>query len=97
MPKVEQVCIQIARPDGDYPGQVSYGFYTVEGKKLTMTDSEGVPVRRRNGGLVQHELRDGENSQSIASVLTRQFRNHLQGDGLRDFGKKLVYPKIGVA
>ena len=68
MPKVEQVCIQIARPDGDYPGQVSYGFYTVEGKKLTMTDSEGVPVRRRNGGLVQHELRDGENSRLLRST-----------------------------
>ena len=47
--------------------------------------------------LVQCELEDGD-PDLIARRLTKEYRRHLQGEGVQGFSRLLVYPKIvGVA
>jgi hypothetical protein len=55
------------------------------------------PVRRRTGEPVQQQLQEGDDPELIARRLTKEYRRHLQGDGLQGFGRRLVYPKTGVA
>jgi hypothetical protein len=47
--------------------------------------------------LVQRELQDGDDPDLIANRLTKEYRRHLQGEGLQGFNRRLVYPKSGVA
>jgi len=45
MPEVHYVTVQIRRPKGDDPDQVTHGAYIIDGDKLTMTTPSGKPVR----------------------------------------------------
>jgi hypothetical protein len=95
MSEVKEVTAILSNPTGrDEVGQITYGFYTIEGQKLTMTDGEGTPVRRKNGDLVQHTLGEGENPDDVARRLTKDFRRHIHGDS-PDFNRPLSYPKRG--
>ena len=47
--------------------------------------------------LVQRKLQDGDDPDLIAGRLTKEYHRHLQGEGVQGFGRRLVYPKIGVA
>ena len=42
-------------------------------------------------------MQDGDDPDLIAGRLTKEYRRHLQGEGVQGFGRRLVYPKIGVA
>ena len=47
------------------------GFYTLADGILTMTNSEGIPVRGLNGGdKITHKIEPGEDPRMIASQLT---------------------------
>ena len=74
MPDVKEVIVQLRGPNGrpgDY-GQATSGFYQVDEKdRLTMTDENGVPVRRKNGELWTHLLKPGEKPEVIARILTK--------------------------
>ena len=58
-----------------------------------MTDSHGTPVRRATGDQVTHELKDGEDADTWARILTRQFRQHIHGDRKPGFSGPLRYPR----
>jgi hypothetical protein len=100
MPEVKAVTVILANPSGrpnDY-GQVTRGFYVLNGTKLTLTDSKGVPVRRSSGDPVVRELKDGDDPTQIAGILTREFRRHIHGtSGIPGFSGPLRYPKSGLA
>jgi hypothetical protein len=90
MPTHKQVTIQIRAPKGDDPGQISFGYYTLEGDVLIMTDGEK-PVRRASADLVTHQLKPGEDPDAVARRLTKDFRRHIHGD--TDFDRPLNYKK----
>jgi hypothetical protein len=100
MPEVKAVTVILSNPSGrpgDY-GQVTRGFYVLDpaGKKLRLTDSKGVPVRRSSGDPVVRELKDGDDPTQIAGLLTREFRRHIHGtSGVRGFSGPLRYPGGG--
>jgi hypothetical protein len=95
---VNRVWVQIRKPDGDGDhGQVSEGFYIVEGATLIMTRGDGSPVDER---LYRHELRDGENPEPIARMLTKTIRRQKLGlgdDSPDGFNRPLRYRPQGVA
>jgi len=90
MPTHKQVTVQVRGPRGDDPGQISYGYYTIEGDLLIMTDGEK-PVRRMNGDLVTRRLKPGDDPDAVARLLTKDFRRHIHGD--TDFDRPLNYKK----
>jgi hypothetical protein len=94
MPDAQRVTIQVAPPRDGSPGQVSFGYFVMNGNKLTMTDADGKPVRRQNGDTVTRTLLNGENPRAIAAVLTRDLRKRLNGTS--DFNRPLSYPNIGI-
>jgi len=97
MPDVKSVTIQVRTPSGPGDtGQVSFGFYVVENGLLTMTDGDGKPVRRRDGDLMQRKLKPGDDAETIARILTRNFRMHVQGDSA-GFNRRLDYKPLGIA
>lgn len=95
---VHRVFVQIRKPDspGDQ-GQVSEGFYIVEGTTLVMTRGDGTPVDDRQ---YRHELREGDNPDAIAQVLTRKIRRQKLGitdDSPDGFNRPLRYGTQGIA
>ncbi|MDB5611341.1 MAG: hypothetical protein JWP25_8241 [Bradyrhizobium sp.] len=96
---VHRVWVQIRKPDGsdDDTGQVSEGFYVIEGTTLIMTRGDGSPV---DAQLYRHELRDGDNAEAIAQVLTRKIRRQKLGlgdDSPEGFNRPLHYGRSSVA
>jgi len=67
----------------------------LEGTKLIMTDSHGTPVRRSSGDTVTHQLKEGEDPDTWAKILTKQFRQHIHGDRKLGFSGPLSYPETG--
>jgi hypothetical protein len=69
-----------------------------EGDVLSMTDSEGKPVRRRYSGEVyRHNLVAGDDPDVIAKRLTLAiWRSSIGGDASGGFNRPLIYPNIGV-
>ena len=93
MPDVKEAIVQIRAPSGapgDH-GQVTSGFYRVDEKgRLTMTDENGVPVRRKNGELWTHLLRPEEKPEVIARILTKEIRAAIHGDSA-GFHRRIEY------
>lgn len=102
MPEIHMVIVQINRPQFEGkeqvdPGRVSYGFYTIADGLMTMTDSDGSPMRDiKTGEVFTHRLRDGEDAEPVARALTKKIRRMLVGDNSA-FNKPLNYAKAGVA
>jgi hypothetical protein len=67
----------------------------LQGDVLTMTDVEGVAVRRRSGEIVKQTLQTGDDPHVIAQRLTLSIYRMSRGDGI-DFNRPLNYPNIGV-
>jgi hypothetical protein len=95
-PEVYKVTVQIRGPEGDDPGQVSVGYYTLDGQVLTMTDGEGRPVRRGNGEQYIHRLQEGEGAQAVAKRLTREVRLMARGETVAGFHRKLNFSTEGI-
>jgi hypothetical protein len=96
-PEVYRVIVQIRPRAGDDPGQVTNGYYTLDGQVLTMTDGDGRPVRRRNGEQYIHRLQEGEGAAAVARRLTREVRLMARGEtGVAGFHRKLRYDIGGI-
>jgi hypothetical protein len=82
-------------------GQVTTGYYTLVDGILTMTNSEGIPVRGLNGGdKVTHKIEAGEDPRAVAGRLTLKIYRMLRGEGagaVAGFNRPLGYPVSGVA
>ncbi|WP_027578396.1 hypothetical protein [Bradyrhizobium sp. Ai1a-2] len=100
MSEVKQVSAIVANPsmlrDND-PGQVTIGYYTLKDDVLTMTDGTGEPVRNRYGEKTTHKLQAGEAPDVIAKRLTLKIYRRIRGSDDIGFGRRLVYPKVGIA
>lgn len=94
MSDVRHVVCQIRPATADDLGQVSDGFYVIEGQTLTMTGPDGEPVKAGEH-IYQHQLREGDNPDAIARVLTKQIRQALTS--ATDFQRRLRYPRAGIA
>ena len=96
MSEIRRVTHILANPSPREPtGRVTYGFYKVENGKVILTDGGGVPVRRSTGDQVVHELKDGEDAEVWARILTKQFRQHIHGERKPGFSGPLRYEKTG--
>jgi hypothetical protein len=84
MPEVRNVIVILRNPSANVPGdtgQVTIGYYTVEGDTLTMTDSTGKPMRRHSDGEVYtHKLKAGDDPHTIAGLKTKTIRTMIHGD-----------------
>ena len=99
MPEIKSVAVSVANRTGpDDPGRATIGYYVVEGNVLTMTDGDGVPVRRRYGGeLYKHTLQEGEDPSLIAGRMTLAiWRSNTGGDARGGFNRRLRYPPPGL-
>ena len=102
MSEVQHITVQIRRPTGDDPGQVTTGYFTLADGILTMTTSSGVPIRRATTGeRFTCKIKPGDNHVAIAGQLTLQVRDELRGENrpgaVKGFNRQLDYPKSGVA
>jgi len=89
---VKSVAVSVGSRTGpDDPGRATVGYYVLDGDVLTMTDGNGVPVRRRYGGdLYRHTLQEGEDASVIGSRLTLCiWRTNTGGDMRGGFNRRL--------
>jgi hypothetical protein len=97
MPEVKQVIVQIKAPKSGFPGQVAYGYYTLENGVVTMTDQKGNPAVDVNEKKYFHKLLPGEDSRAVACRMTRELRNALRGTSnkpsVSGFDGPMSYPK----
>jgi hypothetical protein len=94
--KIYPVFIQMASPDGDFPGIVEEGCFTVtDGDMVTLCTPEGVPVvdasGRKRSALVKH----GETTKQVAGRLLRQ--SLPIGGRPKGFDRPIRYPKANLA
>jgi hypothetical protein len=89
--KPERICLQVRAPapGRNFPGEVEYHYYVVEGGTVTLTDSNGKPLSDA-GRQYTHQLRDGENPRTRAVILTKMRRRDVTPRG---FGRPIHYPK----
>lgn len=96
-----RVTVQIRRPEGSDPGQVSEGFYVVRDGVLTLTSPDGSPLMRSDGTPLEktHRLTPGDVPEAIARMLTKKARRELLGltETEETFRRPLVYAPLGVA
>ena len=94
--KIRSITVQIAPATERDPGQVTFGFYTVDGNVLTMTDGEGAVVRHQNGEPYKHILEPGQDPRPIAARFTKEIRKAATGERIAGFWGRINYPKIGI-
>src|SRR5690242_20290703 len=98
MPEVHQVTAILRNPSGrpgDH-GVCTQGYFTIEDGVMTMTTSDGKPVRSSKGELIKHRLRPGENRNDVAKRLTREVWTMLHGrDPSGGFNRPLHYRDPG--
>lgn len=103
MPHVHRITVQLDPPKDDFPGQVTEGFYVVDGNMLTMVDGiTGAPMKRDDGSIFERRLDPGATQRAItgvAAALTREVRRVKLGLTPTEdkFARRLAYPKSGVA
>jgi hypothetical protein len=99
MSEVVKVTVQIKPPKGEFPGQVVYGYYTLQDGVVTLTDPAGKPAGDETGRKYSHKLRPEEDSRAVACRLTKELRLALRGNSapVNGFEGKIQYPKIRVA
>jgi hypothetical protein len=93
--EVRRVIAQIALANKHtrHPGQVTHGYYTVEGDTLTMTDVEGRPIRDNRGDFYTHKLAPGDEAGRVAQRLTKRIREGRHGKA-STFTGQIVYARV---
>jgi len=96
MSEVRQVIVTIKPPKGNYPGQVTYGWYTLQDGVVTLTDRDGNPAGEETGRKFTHKLAPGENARAVACKLTKELRLLLRGNSapVAGFEGPIIYPKL---
>lgn len=97
MSEVRKVLVQLRGSEGDDPGKITEGYYTVENGALTMTYPDGEPVHEF---LFRATLKDGDSANSIAGLLTKDVRLHMMGITKEQdafFSRPMNYGRSGVA
>ena len=85
--------IRPADPETGDPGSARFGYYTVDGELLTMTDENGTPIKNDQDQMITAVLESPSDAHGVAASLTR---NRSRGSGMRGFGKgPLRYPDGG--
>jgi hypothetical protein len=70
----------------------------VESDLLTMTDSDGAPLRDANTGeRIAHRLVSGENEKAVAKRLTLRIFQEARADVMAAFHRPISYLKLGLA
>jgi hypothetical protein len=99
--EVQSVVVQV-RPcsEREPAGVVTYGYFTVDADNvLTMTGSDGVPVRDPvSGEMWTHKLEPGEDARHVARRLTLKVRRALRGEteAQERFRGPLKLPDLGI-
>ena len=105
MSDVKQVIAQVAPQDratGD-PGRVTYGYYTMTGREMTMTDASGVPIRNQSGDKITATVPAGMAPERLAKQLTLRIRRAVYGEAepgpshRTGFNRPLSYRRFGLA
>jgi len=96
MSEVRQVIVTIKPPKGNFPGQVAYGWYTLQDGVVTLTDREGNPAGEETGRKLTHKLAPGEDARAVACKLTKELRLALRGNSapVAGFEGPINYPKL---
>jgi hypothetical protein len=96
MSEVRQVIVTIKPPKDGFPGQVAYGWYTLQDGVVTLTDREGNPAGEETGRKFIYKLAPGEDARTIACKRTNELRLALRGNSapVAGFEGKINYPKV---
>jgi hypothetical protein len=99
MSEVQQVIVQIKKPRGDFPGQVVYGYYTLDNGFVRLTDRNGKPAGDETGRRYSRKLYPGEDVRAVACKMTKELRLALRGNSepINGFEGKIQYPKMKCA
>jgi hypothetical protein len=82
---------------GDFPGQVAYGYDTVDDGTVTMTDKNGKPAGEEIEMKFRHKLEPNEDVRSVSAMLTKKLRIALRPGGkapVHGFEGPIAYPKL---
>ena len=71
--------------DGDDPGEVAEGWFSTDGKFVTVTDSKGREIGSR-------AMLEGEDARVVAKQLLRE-----KVPESETFNRRLIYPSVGLA
>src|SRR5262249_15930986 len=80
MSEVREVIVIIKPPKGNFRGQVTYGWYTLQDDVVTLTDREGNPAGEETGSKFTHKLAPAEDTRAVACKLTKELRLVLRGN-----------------
>jgi hypothetical protein len=96
MSEVHEVIVTIKPVKGTYPGQVAYGWYTLQDGVVTLTDREGNPAGEETGRKFTHKLAHGEDARTVACKLTKELRLALRDNSapVAGFEGPIIYPKL---
>lgn len=98
---VHHITAQIRAPSGDDPGQVTTGYYILEGDLVVMTDADGIPVRRDDQSRFERTLEQDASPRvitGIAAKLTREVRRSMLGltETEEKFRRPVQYARNGL-
>jgi hypothetical protein len=80
------VCVQTRRcHDDDDPGEIAEGWFSIEGKTVTVTNKSG-------GYVGSRAMLEGENARVVAKQLLRE-----KNPEEETFNRRLSYPNVGLA
>jgi hypothetical protein len=92
--EVKKITVQVARPRGEFPGQVTTGYYKVENDMVIMTDKDGNPAGLETGKSWSRRLKPGDSAHVIAVNLTKALRDEFKGgQAVSGFDRPLDYSK----
>ena len=81
------ICVQMRQcQDDDDPGEIAEGWFSTDGKVLTVTDATGRHVGSR-------AMLEGEDARVVAKQLLREKK----APESEDFNRRLSYPNMGMA
>ena len=81
------ICVQIRQcQDDDDPGEIAEGWFSIDGKVLTVTDANGKYVGSR-------AMLEGEDARVVAKQLLREKK----APESESFNRPLSYPNAGLA
>ena len=96
MSKVREVIVTIKPRKGSFPGQVAYGWYTLQDDSRYANRPRGKSSRRGNWKKFTHKLAPGEDERAVACKLTKELRLLLRGNSapVAGFEGPINYPKL---